>query len=114
MPRERLEAHFGRFLIAPAVPCAVRHERALRAFETHDAEGIFFRVAANGHGGIHHVGVADRPLKRLLRSHREPDHRPQALDTELLGEELVRGFYVVADRDLREVGSRERRRRIAG
>ena len=114
MTCKRLEANLGWFVVAPLVPCAVRHEGALGAFETHDAKGILLRVAANRDRRLHHVGVAHRPLKRLLRAHREADHRPQMFDAELFGEKPVRGVHVVPDRDLWKVGSRERRRRVAG
>ena len=96
----------------PAVPRAVRHERALGSFETHDSERILLGVAANRNGGLHHLRIADRPLKRLLSTHRKTDHRSQALDTEFLSEESMRGLHVVADGNLREVRSRVGWRRV--
>ena len=65
------------------------------------------------------VGIADRPLERLLRAHREADDRAQVRDLEILGQQPMHGLDVVANRRHRKaravkrLGRVARRRRVA-
>ena len=54
-----------------------------------------------------------RPLKRLLRAHREADDGTEMRDAELGGQQPARGFDVVANRDRGKGRAIKRRRRVA-
>ena len=75
---------------------------------------IGLRRARGRHDAVEVAGIADRPLKRLLRAHRETDHGAQMLDVQLLHEQRVHGLDVVADRDGRKMRAVKRRRCVAG
>ena len=57
--------------------------------------------------------MADGPLERLLRTHREPDHGAQMIHAQLAGEQAMHGSDVVADRGDGEARTVERLGRIA-
>jgi hypothetical protein len=60
----------------------------------------------------HVAGVGDGPLKGLLRAHGEADDGLEMAEVELLSEELMNGFDVVADSGDGEPGTVEGLRRI--
>ncbi len=84
------------------------------SFEAHHAVRIGLRRAGGGDDAIHEVGIADGPLKRLLRAHGETDDGAQMRDLELFGEQAMDGLDVIADGHHGKARPVKRLGRIAG
>ena len=78
-----------------------------------------FRGAGGGHDAVGEVGIADGPLERLLRAHREADDRAHVRHLQLVDEQPMDRFDVVADgrhrkaRAVKRLGRVARRRGVA-
>src|SRR6185437_8430277 len=83
------------------------------SLESDDAMSVGLRSTRRGDDAIGKIGVAHRPLKGLLRSHREADDRAKMRDSEILGEQLMHGPDIVADRRYRAARPVIRLRRVA-
>ena len=110
----RFDALAGRRRVVAAVERRVRGERGDLSFEPHDAMRPRFRRARRRDNAVGEGGMTDRPLERLLRTHREADDRAHVRDLQIAGEQTAHRFDVVANRHDRKARSVERLRRVAG
>ena len=83
--------------VVAAVERRIRRQRGNLPFEAHDAVRPRFRGARGGHDAIREVGIADGPLERLLGAHREADDRAHVRHLQLVDEQPMHRFDVVAD-----------------
>lgn len=109
-----LDAAGGLGGVVAAGKGGVGRDRRDPAVEADDAVAVGLRGAGGGDDAVHEVGVADRPLQRLLRAHGEADHRAQVAHVQAVHQQAARGLHVVADRDRGEAGAVERLGRVAG
>ena len=74
---------------------------------------VGLRGSGRGHDPIRKRGIADRPLKRLLRAHRKSNDRAQVRDLKFLGKQTMDSFHIVADGRHRKPRPVQRFRRVA-
>ena len=104
---------FGGVGVVAVVERRIRGERGDLSLEANDAVTVRLRRARRRDDAIGEVGVADGPLKGLLRTHRKADDRAQVRDLEILREQLMDRADVVADRHDRKARTVKRLRRVA-
>src|SRR5689334_5686459 len=95
-------------IVPTVVPRLVGGERGAHALEKHSVVRRRARRSAKWSDALHHLGMAHRPLKSLLRTHRPSDHQRDALRAELLRDQTMLRHHVVMDGDLREACAIER------
>jgi hypothetical protein len=91
----------------------IGRERRDLSFQAHDAVRVRFGSSRGGDDPVGKVGIAHRPLKRLLRAHRKSDHGPQVRDFQLVDQQPVNGVHVVPNRGDRKARTVKRLRRVA-
>ena len=111
--RERRKPFDRRRGVVAAVEGRVRGERGYLSFEPHDTMRVGLRRARRGHDAIREIGIADGPLERLLGAHREADDRAKVRDVQLVHQQPMDRFDVVADRHHRKPRTVERLGRVA-
>src|SRR5258708_15540207 len=80
--RPGFDAVLGQLGVVATLPARIGRQRADGALEPDAAVAVRLRRAAERDDRIHFCRMARRPLKRLLRAHRETDDRAQMLDAQ--------------------------------